>query len=479
MYSHGRTTVVFFRHTLLAAALKMPRTKSVPRRCEGGAAREPRRAAAAALDAAPAPASDPNVPPPGPMASGPSEVTLKLEEVEGPRRDGAAPGPAQLLAAGPRAAVASAPAPAPHHDAPAAEGAGASGATLVKEEEAEEEEEEETLGQQRDRLALARVHGPVRVDAHIKVEDTDEEDADVYGEGAGELESGGEGGDGQEEEGTGGEVGLVLLAGAAHVPEEDGGEGGAPRRSMPADRAARAKRGRGDVAAGDVVRDAPAPKRQTGGAGAQVGQSGCHGVYELTGRHIRKTTPWLTWRAELNLSRRSNLRVGHFATVDDAARAYDVEVQRRGWAHVRPLNFPQPEELAAYARAEERCDERGLPLSLAPDPPSNAQGAGAAQGAAGQRPPKPSPQKPGKSGFFGVIEHENKTTPWRAEMKAPGTKKNYVVGYCAITEDAARAYDAEIRRRGWTHLKRLNFPDPADAGALLPSSATVAPPGPE
>jgi hypothetical protein len=28
-------------------------------------------------------------------------------------------------------------------------------------------------------------------------------------------------------------------------------------------------------------------------------------------------------------------------------------------------------------------------------------------------------------------------------------------------EEAARAYDAEVRRRGWTHLKQLNFPDPA------------------
>ncbi len=70
--------------------------------------------------------------------------------------------------------------------------------------------------------------------------------------------------------------------------------------------------------------------------------------------------------------------------------------------------------------------------------------------------------------------HDNKTTPWRAEVKAPGTKKNYVAGYFAIKEDAARAYDAEIRRRGWTHLKRLNFPGPADSGALPPSSAVAA-----
>jgi len=104
--------------------------------------------------------------------------------------------------------------------------------------------------------------------------------------------TGGEGGDGEEEEGLGGEEGLVLLAGAAHVPGNDGGRGGAPRRSTPADRAARTKRGRGDIAAGDDVRDAPAPKRNP--RGARVGKSGRHGVYELTGRNIRKATLWLT-----------------------------------------------------------------------------------------------------------------------------------------------------------------------------------------
>ena len=40
-------------------------------------------------------------------------------------------------------------------------------------------------------------------------------------------------------------------------------------------------------------------------------------------------------------------------------------------------------------------------------------------------------------------------------------------------EEAARAYDAEIRRRGWTHLKRLNFPEPADDAALPPSSSAA------
>jgi hypothetical protein len=97
--------------------------------------------------------------------------------------------------------------------------------------------------------------------------------------------------------------------------------------------------------------------------------------------------------------------LGQFATVDDAGRAYDAEVRWRGWAHIRPLNFPQPEEQAAYAQAGERCDERGLPLSLAPNPYASTQcgRAFAVQGAPAQRPQMSlSTLKPGKSGFFGV-----------------------------------------------------------------------------
>ena len=46
-----------------------------------------------------------------------------------------------------------------------------------------------------------------------------------------------------------------------------------------------------------------------------------------------------------------------------------------------------------------------------------------------------------------------------------------------IKEDAARAYDAEVRRRGWTLIKRINFPDPADDAPLPPvptASASAA-----
>jgi hypothetical protein len=84
-----------------------------------------------------------------------------------------------------------------------------------------------------------------------------------------------------------------------------------------------------------------------------------------------------------------------------------------GWAHVRPLNFPQPEELAAYARAGERCDERGLPLSLAPDPQPSTQGA------PGQRPPMSlSTLKPGKSGFFGVSTSSTASQVERCRLTA-------------------------------------------------------------
>jgi len=386
----------------------MPRTKNVPQRNEGAAAREQQRATVALAAApAPAPARQPNVPPLGAGASGPSRVNLKQEqeeeekeeeeeqeeeEEEGPRRDGAAPGPARVSASGPPAALAAAPAPAPNPDVPAAGWAGGSGVTLVKEEEAEE-----SLGQQRDRLALALAHGPVRVDSHIKVEDsTSGEDTDGDAEGEEEVGPGGE-------EGLCGEGGLVLLAGAAHVPRDDGGRGGAPRRSTPADRAARAKRGRGDVAAADDVRDAPAPKRQRGGA--QAGQSGRHGVCEIEDEHISSDTAWLKWRARLWMPGSKDIYLGYFPTADDAARAYDAEVRRRGWTHVKPLNFPQPEEQAAYGQAGgERCDERGLPISLARPLPAAAQGAVTAQRAAGQPQPRVNAQKPGKSGFFGVMK---------------------------------------------------------------------------
>ena len=339
----------------------MPRTKNVPRRYEGVATRE-QLGAAAAPAAAPTPTPNPHYDALQVRGAGASGVTVKQEVEEeeegekspnGQRRDllALAPRPARVPASVPRATLAAAPAPAPHHDAPAAVGSGGSGLTLVKEEEAEE-----TLGQQRDRLALALAHGPVWVDSHIKVEDsTSGEDTDGDGPREGEEGPGGKGGDGEGDVGPGGEGGLVLLAGAAHVQEDDGGRGGTPRRSTPTDRAARAKRGRGDVAAGDDVPDAPAPKRHSGGA--KVGQSGRHGVWELDDEHIKKDTPWLKWRAQLYLPGRKQYKLGLFPTVDDAARAYDAEVRRRGWAHVRPLNFPQPEELAAYARAEERCDE--------------------------------------------------------------------------------------------------------------------------
>jgi hypothetical protein len=260
-----------------------------------------------------------------------------VETPEGQQRD------LRALAPGPSAALAAASAPVNGRDAPAAGGAGGSGVvTRVK----EEGEEEETLGQLRDRLALALAHGPVPVDSHIKVEDTDEEEEDGGQDGEVQVGPGGEGGDEEEEGIIGEDGGLVLLAGVANVPGDDGGRGGAPHRSNPADRTARAKRGRGDVAAADDVPDAPAPKRQSGGA--QTRKSGRHGVIELTGRSIRKDTPWLKWRAELHLPGNITFQLRVFATADDAARAYDAEVRRRGWVHARPLNFPKPEELAAY-----------------------------------------------------------------------------------------------------------------------------------
>ena len=277
------------------------------------------------------------------------------------------------------------------------------------------------------------------------------------------------------------EGGLELPAGERDVDVEWGG-GGAPRRSTPADRAARAKRGRGDSAvANEVVPGAPPPKRQQGCM--QVGKSGRHGVTELDYKHTNKATPWLKWRAELSLPGRKVLHVGDFATADDAAQAYDAEVRRRGWAHVKPLNFPQPEELTAYTLSVERCDERGLPLSLAPELTAATQGAAATEeGASGQWPLTLSAKKPGKSGFFCVSKDArlHKAAKWQATVYPIDTKnKKYVVGHFTTKEEAARAYDAEVRRRGWAHLKRLNFPEPEADATLPPSSAAVGAPGSE
>ena len=59
----------------------------------------------------------------------------------------------------------------------------------------------------------------------------------------------------------------------------------------------------------------------------------------------------------------------------------------------------------------------------------------------------------------------------------------YKVGHFATKEEAARAYDAEVRRRGWTHIKRLNFwttarcrspPSAAAAAAARPTGGRGA-----
>jgi hypothetical protein len=132
--------------------------------------------------------------------------------------------------------------------------------------------------------------------------------------------------------------------------------------------------------------------------------------------------------------------------------SFNCKLRRYRWVHVRPLNFPQPEELAAYpAQARERCDERGLALSLAPELPAGTEGATATQGAASQqRPPLSARKPPCSSGFFGVSKDAHtchEATPWRAEVSVPGATKttkmkSYVVGYFATKEEAARWGDA-------------------------------------
>jgi len=88
-----------------------------------------------------------------------------------------------------------------------------------------------------------------------------------------------------------------------------------------------------------------------------------------------------------------------------SARPYDAEVRRRGWAHVKPLNFPQPGELAEYPQTVERCDERGLPLSLAPEPSIAAQELAIAPFSAGHR--RHGTQKPGRA----AVQVDPRLTP--------------------------------------------------------------------
>jgi len=130
------------------------------------------------------------------------------------------------------------------------------------------------------------------------------------------------------------------------------------------------------------------------------------------------------------------------------------------WEHGCPWDVMACRE-AAYARAGERYDERGLPISRAQEPAATPAAA-AALGASGQRPPTLSVHKSGESGFFGVSKTDdkgNKSTPWLAQMHVPGTaQKMYIVGLSATKAEAARAYDTEVSLSGWTHLKRLNFP---------------------
>ena len=69
----------------------------------------------------------------------------------------------------------------------------------------------------------------------------------------------------------------------------------------------------------------------------------------------------------------------------------------------------------------------------------------------------------------------HKVKPWRAQVYPPRAQTNYVVGHFATKDEAARAYDAEIRRRGWTLIKPLNFPDPVGDAALPPASVGKVP----
>ncbi len=73
------------------------------------------------------------------------------------------------------------------------------------------------------------------------------------------------------------------------------------------------------------------------------------------------------------------------------------------------------------------------------------------------------------SGFKGVIRQNQKTgRMWRAQLKTDG--RTHGLGSYCTAEEAARAYDAEARKR-FGAFAALNFPEPGErsARALSPS----------
>ena len=61
-------------------------------------------------------------------------------------------------------------------------------------------------------------------------------------------------------------------------------------------------------------------------------------------------------------------------------------------------------------------------------------------------------------------------------MQIPGAGKSLDIGLgsYATAREAALVYDAEVRRRGWEHVKPTNFAPPADPADVPPRHESAA-----
>ena len=138
------------------------------------------------------------------------------------------------------------------------------------------------------------------------------------------------------------------------------------------------------------------------------------------------------WMASVHVPGEGECYLGTFELEEEAARARDAELRRRNLAD-RGLNFPTGGERPATAAA---------PASRGPR---------------------------GTSRFRGISWVKQKRK-WKAGLYVSGEKTPRFLGYHATEEDAARAYDAEVRRAGLSPAW-LHFPSEGEAAATAVAMA--------
>jgi hypothetical protein len=150
------------------------------------------------------------------------------------------------------------------------------------------------------------------------------------------------------------------------------------------------------------------------------------------------------WQAQL---RDPVKKVQHFASEEDAARAYDSEVVKINGPDAK-RNFPKlPAEVDLRAIAE-----MALPMALPPALPPQQQ-----LPQQQQQQQQPADQPPKVSQYVGVLW--DKTNQWWvAQLRSKEGRRVDRVGRYATEEDAARAHDAAAVRIYGAKAQR-NFPD--------------------